>query len=40
MLTEVEVFLGNEEERAAQTAGANTRGGATKKREISTLPYP
>ena len=39
-VSEGEVFLGNEEMRVAQTAGANVRGGATKKREISRTSLP
>ena len=35
-----EEFLGNEEVRAGQMAGANTHGGATKKREISRPSLP
>ena len=38
--TEVEEFLGNEEVRAAQTAGANTRGDATKSARFHAPPYP
>ena len=42
MCTKVEVFLGKEvrEARADGGAGANTRGGATKKREISCTSLP
>ena len=36
--TEVEVFLG--EEVRAQTAGANTSGGATKNAIFHARPYP
>ena len=38
--TELEVFLGKEVREAAQTAGANARGNATKKRKISCTSLP
>ena len=40
MAPKAEVFVGKEVREAAQTAGENTRGGATKKCEISLTSLP